>query len=400
MQREEPALSVLDVGTGLVKALVVAPGPPVSVLGAAAAELPSDPAQSAGAQAGLVAACEQALEAAEDAAGVVPRRVAIGLDGQHGIVVTATGETRRSRPSAVISPEEVALLLARLQREALATARRRWQTERAGSDPLVPVNAAVLRASAGGRVVADPTGLAGAWLELALVSAFAGSEPVGRARALAEQLDLDLAALFVSSYALGACLAVGRDGRGVVVDVGAEATSVVLADGGWVAGAGTLPLGGRGLEARLAAELGLSQDEARAAVAAHTLGGGTGLSAALHRAVRRLAEHHAEVWLDGVELLCAELAQEGTLPPRILLCGGAAGLPELRRGLAEPSWHAALPFERPPAVRLLAPADVPHVNDHTLALPALQAVPALCLAAMAAGACAPPTRLDHLLETG
>jgi hypothetical protein len=59
----------------------------------------------------------------------------------------------------------------------------------------------------------------------------------------------------------------------------------------------------------------------------------------------------------------------------------------------------ALPFEHPPAIRLLTPADVRGADDHSFALPALQAVPPLCLAAVAGGTALPPSPLDALLQS-
>jgi hypothetical protein len=150
--------------------------------------------------------------------------------------------------------------------------------------------------------------------------------------------------------------------------------------------------------ARVSDALGVGPGEAQDHVAAHTAGATGPGGAAAARVLRRVAQHHAGVWIDAFQIACSKLAADRSLPPRVLLCGGGAGLPELRRSLAEPTWQVGLPFDLPPAVRLLSPADVSQVEVRRSAVPALQAVPLLCVAALAGGAIGPPTRLDALLR--
>jgi hypothetical protein len=382
--------SILDCGAGAVKALVAAPRtgePGRSVVLAAAAEpwMAEAPPHAPGAFDLLVAASERALVAAEDAAGVVPRRAVVAVPAARSVVAAGQAKVRRRRAVAPVAAGELAPLVGRARRAAAAAAQRRRAAESGVSEPLELVNESLTERSVDGRAAANPVGLAGEQLSVTLVGAFAPAADIRRLRQLAEALDLELAGLLCVPFALGAALGRGPEAPALVIDVGAATTTAALAGPAGVEAAATFPLGGRALEGNLRAALGMDDQSAREAIAAHCAGAEAHSGArAAGRAVRRLAQHHAEVWLDALELVCADLARGRPLPPKLMLCGGAARLPELRLGLAASAWRATLPFARPPAVRLLGPANVPGVEDASAALPAMQAVPPLCLASAAA----------------
>ncbi len=63
----------------------------------------------------------------------------------------------------------------------------------------------------------------------------------------------------------------------------------------------------------------------------------------------------AAVWLRGVGLMIADLAEGELLPGRVYLCGGGAQLPQLVASLNGDGWWRHLPFARQPQVRALAP---------------------------------------------
>ena len=88
----------------------------------------------------------------------------------------------------------------------------------------------------------------------------------------------------------------------------------------------------------------------------------------------------AGVWLRGVELMIADLAEGELLPGRVYLCGGGAQLPHLVSSLNGDGWWRHLPFARQPQVRALAPADVAGVRDASGHLTTLQDVTPMALA--------------------
>jgi len=300
---DEPLFSVLDCGTSAIKALVVRAGEDfVELLGAA-----SEPS-SAGVLdvPATVEAAERALVAAEDAAGILPRRVVIGLSGRDGVAGEAEAGPNGERD--------------------LRGARR-------------------------------------------------------RANSLAEALDLEVVVISLID-AIGRALAGGHDVPAIAVDAGARGTTVLLSGATGMEITAWIPLGGGALEQRLRDQLGVNAAGARDAVMAHAAGAArhSGAGAAAGRTIMQLAQHHADVWRDAFEVACAGLHGLGVLPHRILLFGGGAALPDLSQAISGGAWHATLPFEKPPAVRVLDASDVPHVRQ--LMVPGLGPafVPAACLA--------------------
>ena len=316
----EPHFSVLDVGSAAVKALVVSTRGERPTLLSYAAEALAARAEDAT----VLRAAERALVRAEDGAGIVPRQVVVGIGA----------------PACVVASSE-------------KDARQRLAAERGASPALTRL----------------PDG------------AFAISSEVDRLRGLVTALDLDLSHLIALPAAMAACLE-----DGLIVDVGGTTTAVIVARGGQVGAALALPIGGAALEERLRDRLSLGEGDSRQAVQAHAAGAGNRSSAGLAagRTIGELARHHADVWIDALETGLAELTRGRSLPSAVLLCGGGAGLPELRAALDGRAWASALPFESQPEVRLLGVRDVQGIEVPAALGLGAEAVPSVCLASVAA----------------
>ena len=316
----EPHVSVLDVGSAAVKALVVSTeGECPSLLSFAFEPVPARTDEAA-----LLRAAERALVRAEDGAGVVPRRVVAGA-GTHACVFAASEKDARLRLTA----------------------------ERGTAPALTRL----------------PDGV------------FVLSSELERLRRLVAALDLELARVIALPAALARCLDdglivdVGGAQSGVVLArQGKVDAALALAIGGSA-------LEER-LRDRLGLADGDARRAvlAHAAGAGHRSSAGP----AAGRIIGELARHHADVWIDALETGLAELSPGRSLPSRVLLCGAGAGLPELRAALSGRAWASALPFAAEPEVRLLAASDVQGIAlPATVGLGA-EAVAPLCLASVAA----------------
>lgn len=136
-------------------------------------------------------------------------------------------------------------------------------------------------------------------------------------------------------------------------------------------------IGGRTFTKRVAQEFQVSQLEAERLKLEYAAGK---LDA---RSVRMMQKHltpDVEVWLSGVQLALAEIAEDAELPPLIYLSGGGARLPELKAALQSAPWTRDLPFGRRPTVRFLVPDDFTHFADETRTLTGIQDVTPLALA--------------------
>ena len=71
------------------------------------------------------------------------------------------------------------------------------------------------------------------------------------------------------------------------------------------------------------------------------------------------------VWLTGVEVALEEFQNVGSLPRKILLCGGGAGLSAIPETLATGDWYKDLPFSRRPVVSLIDPDEIEGIENAT-----------------------------------
>ena len=400
----EPYVTLLDPGHGAVKALVLdLTASPVAVVGGAVAAAPPEPSRPAVAAPavpdGYLAAAERALVAAEDLAGVVPRRAVLVAGGGTPALASGAVRVRRRRPASPVDREDLRQAVEQARAAALATAGRLGAVELLRPQRLEAVQVTLRRAALDGAPLPAFGAGPGAAGDVLDVEVDAGLAPVAGAQRLlrlAEALDLDLAGTVSLPLALAA-LAATVPGGAVVVDAGAAATTAAVAfppAAGRPPAAESLPVGAADLEAHVARELGVPALVAREVLQAHAAGAlragrPSAAGPGAWRTVRHLAEFHAGVWADTLELGLAGLSRdasgrEGRLPPTVLLCGGALALPELRRVVERGDWGVTLPFTRRPVPAVLRGAELPGVDDRAMALPALQAPAVLAAAAAAA----------------
>jgi cell division protein FtsA len=323
----------------------------------------------------VVANCRIAMDEAREMAGRRPSAAVIGIAGELVKGATSTTTLRRDDPRAPLGEPELERLVTRAQQAALREAeeRIRWES---GMDRLDVrlVHAAIVEMQIDGYPVSNPIGFTGAQVELHLFNAFAPMVHLGALQSVANALELGLLGVIAEPYAVATCLDPDElgDTGAVFVDIGGGTTDVALVRGGGISGTKMLALGGRAFTKGLSERLGLSfadAETAKLSVGSNELAG-----------VAEALLEDARIWRSGVELMIGDLAGGELLPGRILLCGGGADLPQVRKVLDEEGWWSRLPFARRPKVRALAPDEVVGLRDETGALGTRQDVTPMALA--------------------
>ncbi len=375
--------TVLDIGTDLIKVLIVRrEGPDGRILGVG--REPQAPAtMSGGAIADLEAvmqSCNTALEAAENMARTVPGQVVVGIAGELIKGFSSTIAYPRASSKTRVRSGEIHNMLQMVQRRALREAQHLLEMERSyGQLEARLVHSAITNVRVDGYPVTNPVGFTGKNLELTVFNTFAPMTHIDAVETVVRELDLELAAAVAQPYALARACAneeIWAEG-GLFVDVGGGTTDVALLRDGGVEGTRMFNLGGRAFTRRLALAFGLSYEEAEARKLRHSEGL---LSAEQHRQVSELLTADAEVLLQGLAMSVKELSRGERLPTNIYLCGGGSLLPELTLEMAKNTWSASLPFPREPHVRHLLPADVRNLTDATGQLSSPQDVAPMGLA--------------------
>lgn len=383
-----PVVSIVDCGAGLIKAIVVEPegdgGRAVGVRVRGIGVIPMPDPHGPGAEVdrrAFMEAVDRALLAAEDIAGVVPRRTFLAVPGAHAVVTRGEASLARLAAHAPVTEDEIVEVMERARGAALERARTLVTADRGEAPTLEAVVAALFALTLDGRRVTRAAGLNGARLGASLAIAATDASVVGDLRAVASYLDLELVGMLAVPAALGAALRSGiPDAGAIVIDIGAGATTVALCGPTGTEVAVSFPVGVGLLEEHVAVAAGLSRREARAATwpALGTVGPPR---ADVRRHRRDAARSLASAWLDALEMRLADMRRGRTLPRAIWLCGGGASLPEIRDALEGRAWSTSL-FDGPPVVQVLSVADVSDLRmDATVpsAVPDAILVPTLAL---------------------
>ncbi|MGH7777680.1 MAG: cell division FtsA domain-containing protein [Candidatus Dormibacterales bacterium] len=388
-------LTALDIGTELVKALVVRregeEGEERGVVLGVGREPQAQDAMSGGAVADLeavIGAANAAMEAAEDMAGVVPGRAVVGVAGELVKGFSSAIAYPRDRPQSGVRQSELRNLLGLVQKRALREAQHQLELERGYGGELEArlVHSAVTGVRMDGYPITNPIGFQGRNLEITVFNTFGPLAHIGALETVVKELDLDLVGTVAQPYAVArACSSDALLESGAIfVDVGGGTTDVALVREGGVEGTRMFNLGGRAFTKRLGQTLGLSMEEAEARKLRHS----EGLLAPEDDArVRAILGADVEVLLQGLHLCLKELARGEGLPSQVRLCGGGSMLPELTRELDRGAWSHGLPFARQPQARLLNPAEVSSLIDSTGQLSSPQDIGPMGLA-------------DHALRAG
>lgn len=379
----ERHFSVLDLGTDLIKVLTMRrDGGEAIVLGVGREHMPVQ-AMQGGAVVdvdGVIDACNKALEAAEDMAGVVPGQVVVSLGGELVKGFSSTISYPRDRPEQKVRDQELRNLLQLVEKRALREAQNLLEAERSyGELEARLVHSSITGVRMDGYPMISPIGFQGRNLEVTVFNAFAPQSQVGAVETVVHELDLELMAAVTGTYAIARACASEEtwEGGAIYVDVGGACTEVALLRGGGVEGTRMFNLGGRTFTRRLALALGISPADAEARKLRHSDGL---LGSQQDRQVRDVLTADVDVLLQGLNLCLRELGRGEELPLELYFSGGGSLLPELIDRAAEGGWTRGLTFNGQLTVGRLEPEDVQGVADASGQISSPQDVGPLALA--------------------
>lgn len=380
---DDPVVSVIDCGAGLIKALVVEPdrsvpgSTAVKVRGIGVIAMPDPPTPGADIdRRAFMDAVESALRAAEDIAGVVPRRTFLAVPGAHVVVTQGEASVARLAAHVPVSDDEVLDVMVRAQGAALERARTMVAADRGENPNLETVIAALFALTIDGRRVTRASGLTGARIGASLAVAATEASTVSDLRTLATYLDLELIGLLAVPAALGAAMRPGiPDAGAIVIDIGAGATTVAIVGPSGTEVAMAFPIGVGMLADHLASVTGLTHREARQAAWPALVPDGPP-RADVRRPLRDASKALATAWLDALEVRLADLRRGRNLPRAIWICGGGALLTDIRAALDGRAWSTSL-FDGSPTVSALSVDDL---SDLSIDASAPSTIPGAILA--------------------
>jgi len=386
-KKDENYAVALDIGTEVVKALIfkIENGKAVVVGVGRTKQRLSDMHSGAVTDiSGVVENCNKALEIAEQMAGVAPTKAIIGIAGELVKGNTITVHYERLHPEAKIDVPELKNIIHKVQWKAFDEVREQLSRETGYSEIDVKlVNAAIVDVRIDGYKVTNPVGFQGKDVSVSVFNAFAPLVHLGALQTIASDLGLDLISIAAEPYAVARCVGQEESSEfsAIFIDIGGGTTDIAVVSDGGVVGTKMFALGGRAFTKRLASTLGLPFGKAEQLKLDYSSGLLTKRSS---QSVQKALSQDVEVWASGVELTLGEFSNVDLLPPRVLLSGGGAALPEIAEILGKPEWIRRLPFSRQPKIKLINPKEITRIVDKTGLLTTQQDITPMGLANLVA----------------
>ena len=277
------------------------------------------------------ATIRQAVQKAEQMAGVGVRSVILGLSGSHIGAVLSSGVVATAREDKEITPEDVARA-----------------TEAARLIPLGPDQQVVHVIPRqflvdGFEGIRDPTGMVGSRLEVQALVVTGSQNAIQNVIRAVERAGLAVDDIILSSMAAGRAVLTDteREAGTVVIDAGAGTTDFAWFEGGMLRWVGVVPLGGDNITSDISVGLRLPLPQAEEIKKTHGLaledraddrtmidltgpgGGGRQLSEAV---LARIIQPRAEEILGMVNERLVPAGLHTAVPSGVVLTGGSAGL--------------------------------------------------------------------------
>lgn len=367
----EDYLVALDIGTEFVKALIGRVNreeATVEIVGVGRAHQGLSDMQ-AGAIADIAAVvenCDQALNQAEEQAGLSVRSCIIGIAGELVKGTTTTVRVARKQASKPLDIPEMERIINLVQVRAQDKAKQELAWELGGKEVEVRlVNSALVSIEIDGYPVTNPIGFQGKDVVVQLYTAFAPMIHIGALEKTAQELDLDLLAVAAEPFAVARAVIGNNPNQSlsaILMDVGGGTTDIAVVNEGGVQGTKMFGIGGRAYTHAVERDMGVAFEKAEEM----KVGLSTNQVAVAQRpAIEAALGKTADVWVSGIELALSEFTKLDHLPHRMFLCGGGSSLDILMERLQGSEWFKSLPFTRKPSVHHIRPEQVSGITDKT-----------------------------------
>ena len=369
-KKDEQYIVGLDIGTEFVKALVakVNPDNSIEVIGVGRAHQSLQDMQAGAISdiASVVSNCDDALNQAEQQAGVSARSAILGIAGELVKGTTTTVRCTRKNPTKPLDIAEIEQIILLVQERAEQKAKQQLAWELGGKSVEIRlVNSALVSIDIDGYFVTNPVGFQGKEVLVQLYTAFAPLIHIGALERTAQELDLDLLAVAAEPFAVARSV-IGDDPNAnisaILMDVGGGTTDIAVINEGGVQGTKMFGIGGRAFTKGIEREIDVTFDEAEKLKLGLAVGT---VPEKLEKSVEGSLSKTTDVWESGIELALAEFNKLDHLPNLMLLCGGGSSLDMIMDRLEGTDWYRELPFTKKPKVQHIHPDQVVGITDST-----------------------------------
>jgi cell division ATPase FtsA len=287
-----------------------------------------------------------------------------GVSGNLSIGLMTTVRVVRGK-EVPISEKELDVIFAKTYDAALEQVHNKLlETTGNPSTDVQMITSSVVYTKVDGKAVADPIGIEGQRLELAVFTSFTPTYHLNALQEVVSKANVEIMAVGSTIYSMVKSLTFskGDDFDGVIMDIGGEVTEVGVVFSGGVVASRSLDIGGNHFTHELSSSMDLTLRDAEHKKLEYSYGR---LAESDVLLVQGYMDNLLDIWLHGVELLFQEFVGVKTFAPNIYMVGGGAELPDIYEVTSKEPWTRSIPFKSPPEFSKLSMEDLPLVVDKT-----------------------------------
>ncbi|EKE00179.1 MAG: cell division protein (septum formation) [uncultured bacterium] len=309
-------------------------------------------------------ALKQAVVKATTDSGEKIKQVIFGVSGDLALGLVTTAKAGRSQ-STVISEQEIKQVQQTILENAIIQARNEILETTGNSDiEIEPITTSNIYTKVNGRFIANPIGVEGESVEIAMFTAFTPSYHTKTLQKLARKVGLNILAIASEMYALTTSIRPGAPTLAdyVVINIGSDFTDVAVVFGNGIVATKCLCIGADHFTKEISLKMGLTFNEAEKMKASYTY---EKLAQSESLVVQNCMHETLETWLDGLELLFEEFSGVKTFASNIFLVGEGSKLPDIYDFVSREPWTKSIAFKAPPEFNKLKLDNMTKISDST-----------------------------------
>lgn len=331
----------------------------------------------------LIDNCELAITQASLQAGIRPVEAVIGISGEQVKGFTTIIEFERAKPDQKISQKEMNNIAEKVQEVAYENSLEKFREEIGNSDLEIKlINGALTYIMIDGERVNDPVGFQGKKMQVGVFNAYAPLVQLSSLQKISLSLGLDVLAIAAEPYCLAEAVIpeTELEFEAMILDLGGSTTDLIVIQHQDVVGTKVFTIGGQALTFEIATLFEIPYEEAEDLKYKYCRQEIEDKDQVIK--IEKAVSSYLSLWKVGFETALSEFKDLPYLPRQIMLAGGGALLPQMKKILLEISKDKKYKFSKDPEITILTPQHLNNLSDQTQKLESPQEMTVLSLSAM------------------
>ncbi|MBI2462993.1 MAG: hypothetical protein HYV65_02035 [Candidatus Spechtbacteria bacterium] len=350
-------ITVFDLGTFSIKALLVEIGDGKAVVRAACEEHYGPDGFG-----DIKDARQKVFAELKRISGITPNHIFVGLSGSSVFGKNFSQFYARENPHSEIDVPELKHLLQNVEQRAYESLRKDFARETGLSEiEVYIINAAAQEVKIDGYRVVNPLNFRGREISFSIFNSYVARQYLKKISDLFTNSNLILDGFVYEPFALhqNFLRKVAPDYNAIFLDVGGSCSTVSVVRKGRIEQVGNVEIGGAAFTKKIARELEVGYWEAEHIKMRYDR---EDISLAVSRKLMKIFANETETFLRGLEIILHDFSQSSLLPPVLYLTGGGSMFSHVQKMMAKKEWREELSFLQPLRINYIEQSFFPLVS--------------------------------------